>query len=121
MPDPREPTPEEVAQADAQEVKLKYREARKIDLTYFTWNTLENLKRVLRHEDFEETITLLADIGDKMVQLTTAEDRRVKMFGQPKQMGPPCPTCRRVQQVFEKEASVKLGQETPPKKKPGAP
>lgn len=90
-------------------------EKRQIYLYPSTWNILEGLKRALSHQDLDETLTTLVDIGTKMVQLTTPENRKVRMTsGERRETGHPCPRCNRKVVVYENEAMVQLGREFPP-------
>lgn len=117
---PREPTLQEEAQADLVEKMRSKREIRSLELRKETWVMLEHLKMAFQHEDLEETVTTLADVGSKMVQLTAPHDRLVKMFGgERREIGEKCSTCGNQKTAFEREASVQLGREGPrPKPKP---
>lgn len=71
---------------------------------------MEKIRLTLGHEDFEETITTLIELGIKAVSLTTKEQRMVKMFGgERRDIGERCKTCGNQRTSYSKEASVEIG------------
>jgi predicted nucleic acid-binding OB-fold protein len=93
-----------------EELKVK----KEIYLYPSSWATIEALGRLLRHEDLDETLSLLTDVATKMVDLTTPEDRKVKLFGHPDPNQPrkTCKECGRSGMVYTREAMILLGRES---------
>lgn len=92
------------------------REKRTIALRGETWNYIDSMTKILGHEDTEETILTLVDLGMKAVQLTTSQDRLVKMLGGTRQVrGEKCKTCGYQQVVHQFEAAVQLGENVKPR------
>lgn len=86
------------------------RESRQLDLRTNNWQQLEQIKLVLGHDEMEETVETLINLGLKAVSITDITNRTVKMIGGERQLiGDPCKQCGYQKVHFPKEAAVKIG------------
>lgn len=86
------------------------RENRQLDLRSDTWQQLEQIKLALGHDEMEETVETLINLGLKAVSITDLFNRTVKLIGGERQLiGDPCKHCGFQRTHYPKEASVKIG------------
>jgi len=83
-----------------------------LDLTEDIWNTLERLKSALGHEDLEETMSTLVNLGWAAIAVSTAAQRKVTVSGNDRTIGDPCVQCGQRRVVRGKEQSVVIGKGT---------
>jgi hypothetical protein len=95
----------------------KRRESRELDLYPEQWQALESMRTVLDHDELEETVQTLIELGAKAISITDREHRYIKMVrGTPKEIGDQCKTCGRKQLAYEQEVGVMIAAEERSKK-----
>lgn len=112
---PIPPLPPYSSQILPQQVSKRVK--RFLELRPEIWSRLEDIGSKLLHEDVEETMEMLIDMGTKAIQLTTSQDRMLKMVGGTRQfLGQKCPTCGQQQVAYTQEAAVQVGRSLPPER-----
>lgn len=85
------------------------RESRELELFPDQWAQLESIKTVLDHDEMEETLRVLIELGVKAISVTNKENRSVRLLGgERRPVGEKCKTCGQQSYAFESEISVRL-------------
>ena len=83
---------------------------RTLDLPESTWEYLDKISLALGHDELEETLLLLVELGVKAVSITSEQNRTIKMLsGERQYRGEPCKTCGMQRILYGQEVAVTLG------------
>jgi hypothetical protein len=86
------------------------RVTKSLDLNEETWDQMMEIGDLLGHDELEETMRVLIELGMKALSVSSRENRTVKLVGGERQYrGEPCKTCGLQRVVHGQEASVKIG------------
>ena len=86
------------------------RVAREIELFPQQWEMFDQITKALGHDDEEETLKLLLEMGWKAVGVTDTSNRSIKIIGGfRREIGEPCRTCGHQRIAYERETTVTLG------------
>lgn len=86
------------------------RQEKALDLRVETWKGLEQIRKALGHDELEETVQLLVNLGEKVVAVTDKNHPMVHIMGGERKVDEVTCLCgakfKRV--LFTRETSVKL-------------
>ncbi len=84
--------------------------SKSLELRQEIWDQLMEIGDLLSHDELEETMRVLIELGVKSLTVTSRDNRTVKLVGGERQYrGDPCRTCGHQRVVFGQEAAVTLG------------
>lgn len=92
------------------------REARTLELKPEIWAYLDQIQAALDHDEPEETLRILIEMGVKAISITDMHNRTIKMFaGERRKVGEQCRHCGNQRELYTREVSVQIGVAAPSK------